>query len=97
MGMNIIRGLPHPDEIKAEHPLSQELIKVRDEREAEIKKVFTGESDKFLLIKFFGCGGICHNYLLIALRMLFFSPLLSTAFTVRKQQPFLRQVPRSRR
>ncbi len=50
MGMNIIRELPHPDEIKAEHPLSQELIKVRDERAAEIKKVFTGESDKFLLI-----------------------------------------------
>ncbi|MBP3242386.1 MAG: 3-deoxy-7-phosphoheptulonate synthase [Ruminococcus sp.] len=50
MGMNIIRELPHPTEIKNEHPLSAELIAVREQRDKEIKAVFAGESDKFLLI-----------------------------------------------
>ena len=50
MGMNIVRELPHPTEIKNEHPLSAELIAVREQRDKEIKAVFTGESDKFLLI-----------------------------------------------
>ena len=50
MGMKIIRELPHPDSIKAEYPLSDELKAVRDKRDEEIKKIFTGESDKFLLI-----------------------------------------------
>ncbi len=50
MSMNIVRELPHPSEIKAAHPLSKELIAVKAARDEEIKKVFTGESDKFLLI-----------------------------------------------
>lgn len=50
MAMNIIRELPHPSEIKAAHPLTPELIKVKNDRDAEIRKVFSGESDKFLLI-----------------------------------------------
>ena len=50
MGMNIIRELPHPTEIKNEHPLSAELIAVREQRDKEIKAVFAGKSDKFLLI-----------------------------------------------
>ena len=50
MGMKIIRERPHPDSIKAEYPLSDELKAVRDKRDEEIKKIFTGESDKFLLI-----------------------------------------------
>ena len=48
--MNIIRELPHPSEIKAEHPLSPELIAVKAQRDEEIKSIFRGESDKFLLI-----------------------------------------------
>ncbi|MCR4862533.1 MAG: 3-deoxy-7-phosphoheptulonate synthase [Ruminococcus sp.] len=50
MSMNIVRELPHPSEIKAAHPLSPELIAVKAERDEEIRKVFTGESDKFILI-----------------------------------------------
>ena len=50
MGMNIVRELPHPTKIKNEHPLSAELIAVREQRDKEIKAVFTGESDKFLII-----------------------------------------------
>ena len=50
MGMNIIRELPHPSQIKADHPLSPELVKKKAERDEMIKTVFRGESDKFLLI-----------------------------------------------
>lgn len=50
MAMNIVRELPHPNDIKAAHPLTQNLIDIKAERDEEIKKVFTGESDKFLLI-----------------------------------------------
>ena len=50
MALNIIRELPHPSDLKAAHPLSQELSAVKAERDEEIKKIFRGESDKFLLV-----------------------------------------------
>ena len=50
MAMNIIRELPHPTEIKAAHPLSQALIDRKAANDEEVRKIFTGESDKFLLI-----------------------------------------------
>jgi len=50
MGMKMIRELPHPDEIKAAHPLSDDLIKLKAERDEEVRKIFSGESDKFLLV-----------------------------------------------
>lgn len=37
-------------EIKARYPLSEEIVKIKQERDREIAKIFTGESDKFLLI-----------------------------------------------
>ena len=50
MSFKYISKLPTPEEIKAQLPISEELKKVKAERDAEIAKVFTGESDKFLLI-----------------------------------------------
>ncbi|MBQ8960849.1 MAG: 3-deoxy-7-phosphoheptulonate synthase [Ruminococcus sp.] len=50
MSMNIIRELPHPSEIKAAHPLSQQLIDRKAANDDEVRRIFTGESDKFLLI-----------------------------------------------
>ncbi len=50
MAMHIVRELPHPTEIKAAHPLSQELIDIKAERDKEVADIFTGKSDKFLLI-----------------------------------------------
>lgn len=50
MAMNIIRELPHPSEIKAAHPITSELLEVKARRDEEIKKIFRGESDKFLVI-----------------------------------------------
>ena len=50
MNMNFKRKLPIPQEIKAEYPLSQELAASKAKTDAEIAKVFKGESDKFILV-----------------------------------------------
>ncbi len=50
MQMNFIREIPNPDEIKQRYPLTAEFTKLKEERDAEIKKVFSGESNKFLLL-----------------------------------------------
>lgn len=44
------RKLPLPKEIKAQYPLSERAVAVKEERDAQIAKVFAGESDKFLLV-----------------------------------------------
>lgn len=50
MPMNIIRELPKPEEIKEQYALSPELEAIKKQRDEEIKAIFRGESDKFLLI-----------------------------------------------
>ncbi len=50
MPMNLIRELPHPSEIKEEYSISHELAKIKAVRDEEIKSIFRGESDKFILI-----------------------------------------------
>ncbi|MGI6003258.1 MAG: 3-deoxy-7-phosphoheptulonate synthase [Lachnospiraceae bacterium] len=50
MQMNFIRRLPIPEKIKEEFPISDEVAAVKAARDEEIRKVFTGESDKFILI-----------------------------------------------
>ena len=50
MNMNFKRKLPIPMEIKEQFPLSEQLIAHKMERDEEIKKVFTGESNKLVLI-----------------------------------------------
>ncbi|MCM1529527.1 MAG: 3-deoxy-7-phosphoheptulonate synthase [Alistipes sp.] len=50
MPMNIIRELPKPEEIKKQYALSSELEAVKKQRGEEIKAIFRGESNKFLLI-----------------------------------------------
>lgn len=50
MNMEFIRKLPIPQELKKQFSLSQKLVDVKAKRDAEIEKVFTGESDKKLLI-----------------------------------------------
>lgn len=44
------RKLPIPQDIKAEMPLSKEAEAIKDARDAEIARVFKGESDKLLLV-----------------------------------------------
>ncbi|MBS7359213.1 MAG: 3-deoxy-7-phosphoheptulonate synthase [Oscillospiraceae bacterium] len=48
--MNFKRKLPIPMDIKAQFPLTAEMEKQKKANDEEIKKVFTGESDKFILV-----------------------------------------------
>lgn len=50
MSFEFLRKLPTPDEIKEEFPLPKNLINLKSQRDEEIKKVFTGKSDKFLMV-----------------------------------------------
>ena len=50
MGFQFIKKLPTPDEIRQEYPLPQSLTTLKQVRDEEIKKVITGESNKFLVI-----------------------------------------------
>ncbi len=50
MQMEFLRKLPIPKEIKARYPISDETARHKAARDEEIKKIFTGESDKFILI-----------------------------------------------
>ena len=50
MGMNFHRKLPIPQEVKAEFPLTEQMMKLKEERDEEIKAIFEGRSDKFILI-----------------------------------------------
>ena len=48
--MRINTTLPLPAELKAEYPLSKELTEIKKKRDAEIRDIFTGKSDKFVVI-----------------------------------------------
>ena len=50
MSIEFIKALPSPDEIKSEYPLSAEQKELKRKKDAEIRDVFTGKSDKFLAV-----------------------------------------------
>ena len=50
MNMDFITRLPQSTEIKEKYPLSGELATVVEKRNTEIKDVFLGKSDKFVLV-----------------------------------------------
>ena len=50
MSFQFIKQLPTPDEIKEQIPMSEELKEQKRKRDKEIQDVFTGVSDKFLVI-----------------------------------------------
>jgi len=50
MSMNFQRKLPIPKKVKAEYPLTERMISVKEARDRQIREVFEGKSDKFLLI-----------------------------------------------
>ena len=50
MNMEFIRKLPIPQEIKKEFPISEEVRLMKAEKDKEIADIFTGKSDKFLLV-----------------------------------------------
>lgn len=50
MSMDFKRKLPIPKEIKEQYPLTEQLSQIKSQRDEDIKAIFRGESDKFLLI-----------------------------------------------
>ena len=50
MSMTINKELPNPAALKAQFPLPEDIRRIKAQRDAEIAKVFRGESDKFLVI-----------------------------------------------
>ena len=50
MSFEFIKKLPTPAEIRKELPLPAELVRIKEARDAEIRDVLTGKSNKFLVI-----------------------------------------------
>lgn len=50
MSFEYIKLLPTPDEIRVQYPLPAKLIELKRRRDAEIRSVITGDSNKFLVI-----------------------------------------------
>lgn len=50
MSMEFIRKLPIPQDIKEQFPLSEEIKRIKAERDSQIANIFKGEDDRFLLI-----------------------------------------------
>ena len=50
MNMEFYRKLPIPKDVKEQFPITAELSKIRGNQLCEINKVFSGESDKFILV-----------------------------------------------
>ena len=50
MNMNFYRKLPVPKEIKEEYPVTPEMMAIKEKRDAEIKDILSGKSDKLMLV-----------------------------------------------
>ena len=50
MSMKQNRELPIPADLKAQYPLSEKIKALKAQRDEEIRDVFTGKSDKFLVV-----------------------------------------------
>ncbi len=50
MNLEFYRKLPIPKQVKNRYPVTLEMEKIKLERDSEIKAIFSGESEKFMLI-----------------------------------------------
>ena len=50
MNMNFKRKLPIPMEIKEQYPITYELEQMKEKRDQEIKAIFEGRDNRFILI-----------------------------------------------
>ena len=50
MQMEFIRKLPNPQDLKEEFPVTDDIRRIKEERDQEIADILTGRSDKFILI-----------------------------------------------
>ena len=50
MDMKFFRKLPVPKDLKEQFPAEERIVKIKQERDPEIRRIFEGKSDKLLLI-----------------------------------------------
>ena len=50
MSFEFVTKLPTPEEIRLQYPITEKIARVKAERDQEIKDIFTGKSDRFLVI-----------------------------------------------
>ena len=50
MGMDFLRKLPIPKDIKEQFPMNEKLVKIKEEKDKEIRSIFTGEDKRLALI-----------------------------------------------
>ena len=50
MDMNFLRKLPTPAEVKAQYPVTGKIERIKEERDEIIRKIFTGEDKRLLMI-----------------------------------------------
>ena len=50
MDLKCFRKLPVPKELKEQFPADERIVKIKQERDPEIRRIFEGKSDKLLLI-----------------------------------------------
>ena len=50
MNMDFKRKLPIPQDIKAEYPVTPELAAIKAKRDEEIKAIFEGKDNRFILV-----------------------------------------------
>ena len=50
MSMEVVRSLPDPEAIRAQFPLTEKQLAAKKERDQQIQEVFSGRSDRLILI-----------------------------------------------
>ena len=50
MSMKINHELPLPEVLKGQYPVSERIRGVKQRRDQEIRDIFTGKSDKFIVL-----------------------------------------------
>ena len=50
MGFDFIKKLPTPEEVRNQYPLDRNLVTLKKERDEELKRIITGEDDRFIAI-----------------------------------------------
>ena len=50
MDMEFLRKLPTPQELKEQFPVSNKVMQIKEERDKEIRNIFSGKSDKLILV-----------------------------------------------
>ena len=50
MDMEFLRKLPTPQELKEQFPVSNKVTQIKEERDKEIRNIFSGKSDKLILV-----------------------------------------------